>query len=96
MNHLRACLIASAFVGGVTCVGSGLAQTPASQPAATASPPASAATRAEAWTKKEWAAMKSEWAKDREKWTGCRHQADDLKLAGRKSWSFLYQCMTHV
>ncbi|MGP0095228.1 MAG: hypothetical protein ACLPKB_35545 [Xanthobacteraceae bacterium] len=40
--------------------------------------------------------MQSEWAKDKEKWTGCRNQADEQKLAGRKSWSFLYQCMTHA
>jgi hypothetical protein len=96
MNHLRACLTASVFVGVVACAGAALAQTPASQPAEAASSPASVAARAETWTKKEWTAMKSEWAKDREKWTGCRNQADDQKLAGRKSWSFLYQCMTRA
>jgi hypothetical protein len=96
MNHLRACLSASVFVGVMACVGAALAQTPASEPTATASSPASAATRAEAWTKKEWTAMKNEWAKDREKWAACRNQADSQKLAGRKSWSFLYQCMTHA
>jgi hypothetical protein len=96
MNRLRACLTASIFVGVVACGGAALAQAPASQPAETSSSPASAATRVEVWTKKEWTAMKSEWVKDRERWTACRHQADEQKLAGRKSWSFLYQCMTHA
>jgi hypothetical protein len=96
MNRLRACLAASAFVGAVACVGAAFAQAPVSQAAATPSSSVSATTRAETWTKKEWAAMQSEWAKDREKWTGCRNRADEQKLAGRKSWSFLYQCMTHA
>jgi hypothetical protein len=95
MNHLNASS-ASVFVGAVACVGVALAQTPAPQPSA--APPSSASTLAkvETWTKKEWAVMKSEWAENREKWTGCRNQADSQKLAGRKSWSFLYQCMTHA
>jgi hypothetical protein len=96
MNHPRAFLTASVFVGVAACVGAALAQTPVSQPAETTSSPASAATRAEAWTKREWTAMKNEWVKDREKWTACRNQSDGQKLAGRKSWSFLYQCMTHA
>jgi hypothetical protein len=96
MDHLRASLAASVFVGVMASVGVALAQAPASQPTATSPSSASTATRAETWTKKEWAAMKSEWAKDRQRWTACRNQADDQKLAGRKSWSFLYQCMTHA
>jgi len=95
MNHFQCSLTAAIFAGVAACAGVALAQTPASQPTATASP-TSATTKAEAWTERQWTAMKNEWAKDRQKWTGCRTQAHDQKLVGRKSWSFLYQCMTHA
>ena len=42
----------------------------------------------------QWEAAKREWAKDKAKWADCRAQSSKQKLEGRKSWSFLYTCMT--
>jgi len=53
----------------------------------------SMSSKVENWTKSEWNAAKTEWAKDEAKWAGCRKQASADKLSGRKSWSFLYDCM---
>jgi hypothetical protein len=46
------------------------------------------------WTRKQWAAAKAKWAKEKMKWTDCQRQGSKKKLSGRKSWSFLYDCMT--
>src|SRR5271169_3989263 len=46
------------------------------------------------WTKQQRYAAKAKWTKEKEKWTGCEKQAVEQKLSGRKSWPFLYHCMT--
>jgi beta-galactosidase GanA len=46
------------------------------------------------WTKKEWYAAKAKWIKEKAKWADCQMQAVERKLSGRKSWPFLYGCMT--
>jgi hypothetical protein len=89
----------------VAIIGSGVAfaQTPASPPATKPSPAAAApesskpstAAQVETWTKKQWEAATKEWAKDKAKWADCRKQSNAQKLKGRKSWSFLYKCMTN-
>ena len=70
----------------------------ATKPAPTASTPDSSkpstATQVETWTRKQWETAKKEWAKDKAKWADCRKQSSKQKLEGRKSWSFLYKCMT--
>jgi hypothetical protein len=38
--------------------------------------------------------MKGQWAKQTDKWAGCNKQAEDQKLSGRNSWSFIAGCMT--
>jgi hypothetical protein len=53
-----------------------------------------ASARVETWTKKQWDSAQKEWAKDKAKWSGCQKQAAEHHLDGRKSWSFLYTCMT--
>jgi hypothetical protein len=63
------------------------------KPVVSAKDKPSMASKVESWTKAEWNAAKAEWAKDKAKWAGCRKRADVNKLAGRKSWSFLYGCM---
>ena len=72
--------------------------TPAAKPAPAATAPVAAkpstATQVEAWSRKQWEAAKKEWAKDKTKWADCRKQSKTQKLQGRKSWSFLYTCMT--
>jgi hypothetical protein len=47
------------------------------------------------WTRKEWNAAKAKWSIEKVKWANCRNQANDKKLSGRKSWSFLYDCMSN-
>lgn len=63
------------------------------QQARTSSEP-SAVSQVETWTRKQWAAAKKGWAKDKAKWANCQKQSDKQKLEGRKSWSFLYKCMS--
>jgi hypothetical protein len=75
------------------------AQTPAPAPESkpapeTTSAPSSTVTEVEKWTRKQYNAAKASWAEDKAKWADCRKQSKDQKLTGRKSWSFLYQCMS--
>ena len=56
--------------------------------------PSSTTAKVENWTTEQWDAAKAEWAKDKTKWADCQQQSTDRKLADRKSWSFLYTCMT--
>jgi hypothetical protein len=46
------------------------------------------------WTQQQWNSAKAEWVKEKDKWASCNKQAKHEKLSGRKSWSFLYACMT--
>jgi hypothetical protein len=93
MKHMRAYLTAAALA----CVfGGPLAFAKTLEPAlaAPASSDPSDASKVEKWTKKEWNNAVTEWAKDEAKWAGCQYQSKATKLSGRKSWSFLYRCMT--
>jgi hypothetical protein len=102
MIRTRAFVAAGVALAGIVGGGVVFAQAPASPPATTAAPAASAPTstqpsaaaRVETWTRKQWAAAKKEWARDKTKWADCRKQSSKQKLEGRKSWSFLYKCMT--
>jgi len=97
MNNTRAALAAAVVLAGIAASGIAYAQAPASPPATTLAPASSkptATTQVENWTKKQWDAAKKEWAKDKEKWAACQKQSKTQKLSGRKSWSFLYRCMT--
>ncbi len=76
----------------------------ATKPATTTAKPATATAptstpekvehKVEHWTWRQWRKAKKEWIKDKAKWADCQHQAKAQKLSGRKSWSFLYSCMT--
>jgi hypothetical protein len=46
------------------------------------------------WSKQQWYAAKAQWVKEKVKWAHCQSQAIEKKLSGRKSWPFLYSCMT--
>ena len=46
------------------------------------------------WTQKQWNAAKAKWVKEKDKWASCNKQSANEKLSGRKSWSFIYTCMT--
>lgn len=87
MSRIQCCLMAAVFVaamGGTSTI----AQTPAPEAKPTT------AEQVETWSRKQWDTAKKEWAKDKAKWADCRKQSSDQKLKGRKSWSFLYTCMS--
>jgi hypothetical protein len=46
------------------------------------------------WTRKQWNAAKAKWSEEKTQWNDCETQAKAKKLSGRKSWQFLYDCMT--
>jgi hypothetical protein len=84
MSRIRFCLTA-VVLAAIMSSSAAIAQT---------SPQPSTATQVEKWTTKQWETAKKEWTKDKKKWADCRKQSRDQKLKGRKSWSFLYKCMT--
>jgi hypothetical protein len=61
--------------------------------AQTSSPPSTPATQAREWTLKKWNAAKVELQKNKEKWGACNAKSTEQHLKGRKSWSFIYDCM---
>jgi hypothetical protein len=46
------------------------------------------------WTRRQWNMVVAKWSQEKSKWADCRKQAGEQKLTGRKSWPFLYRCMT--
>ena len=88
MNHMRIFMTASIVLAGIAVSGIAFAQdSDSSKP--------SKVKQVETWTQKQWDAAKKDWAKDKAKWAACQKQSKDQKLQGRKSWSFLYTCMTN-
>lgn len=102
MNSLRGSL-AAIFIASVLTSTLAFSKNPEPSPivnplSAPAAPPPSSepsdSDRVKSWTEKEWNEAVKEWAQDKEKWAGCQKQSTARKLSGRKSWSFLYGCMT--
>ena len=69
-------------------------QAPAEPPAKPAAAISAKVGEVSKWTKQQWYAAKAIWVKEKTKWANCQLQAIDKKLFGRKSWPFLYNCMT--
>ena len=46
------------------------------------------------WTQKQWNDAKAKLAEKKTQWNDCQTQAKAKNLSGRKSWQFLYDCMT--
>jgi hypothetical protein len=100
MSRSIVCLTAVCFIAVLSSAA--IAQTSVSPPKTSVSPTpatdsskASMATQVETWTEAQWEAAKNEWAKDTAKWADCQKQSSTQKLEGRKSWPFLYKCMTN-
>jgi hypothetical protein len=91
MNSSRTFLATMLTLAAITASGLAYAQSPTPSPKR--SEP-SVAAKVETWTDKQWTAAQKKWAKDKKKWNECQSQSDTRKLSGRKSWSFLYDCMT--
>ena len=97
MSRIYRHLAVATLAAGLTC-GMAVAQNKAPTSAGT-SPAASeptTATKVENWTEKQWDAAKQKWSQDQARWNACNQDAKAQKLSGRKSWSFLYDCMTKV
>jgi hypothetical protein len=94
MSPFKNSLIALAFIGALSA-GAALAQTatPSTGDKMKAAA-SSAADDVSKWSQKQWNAAKAKWSQEKEKWADCNKQAADQKLSGRKSWSFIYTCMT--
>jgi hypothetical protein len=100
MSQIRLRL-AAGTLAALLAAGIAHAQAPAPAPESKAAPESTSApttsstvTDVEKWTSKQFNAAKAKWAKDKAKWVDCEKQSKDQKLTGRKSWSFLYQCMS--
>lgn len=92
MTFIRPALVAAAILCSANA--EVLAQTAPE----TSKPPSSASSKisdVSKWTAEQWNKAKAEWAKEKDKWADCQKQAEDKKLAGRESWSFLASCMTN-
>jgi hypothetical protein len=81
-------LLAMALVAGA--VGTGVAF---SQSASEAQAKATTTEKVKTISARQWSRMKRQWSKQTVKWTSCNKQADDQKLIGRKSWTFIASCM---
>jgi hypothetical protein len=53
----------------------------------------STAEQVKTWSLRQWNRAVVEFRKDKTKWASCRKQSSDMKLKGKASWSFLYDCM---
>jgi len=87
MPRIRLAIGAAIFAAGFAIAAQ--AQTPAPKPREEPS----TTTKVQDWSRKQWNAAKREWAKDKAKWDACNRQAKERHLSGRKSWSFIYDCM---
>jgi len=98
MSYIRGRLSLSAVAfAGLISVGAASAQTPSPPPSSTAftsTTETSTVSKVEKWSTKEWNAAKSKWTKEKVKWADCQQQSTERNLKGRKSWAFLYGCMT--
>jgi hypothetical protein len=93
MKLVRPAFIAAATLGVVM-----LGVVPPAAPQETSKPPSSISSKindVSKWTSEQWDKAKAQWALEKEKWADCQKQADDKKLSGRESWSFLASCMTN-
>jgi hypothetical protein len=82
-------LLAMALVAGA--IGTGVAF---SQSASEAQAKATTTEKVKTISARQWSRMKRQWSKQTVKWTSCNKQADDQKLTGRKSWTFIASCMS--
>jgi len=98
MRHLRSGIHFLIVVGSLAAglLAAQAQMQPILPPAPSNSEVVAAAVRdASTWTRAKWNGMKAKWSLDKVKWADCREQAKAQKLAGRKSWSLIANCMTH-
>jgi hypothetical protein len=89
MPRLRASIL-SIIILAQLATAPALAQTQVQQQS---KPEATVTTKMEdasKWSRRQWNAAKARWSQEKAKWSDSQKQADEEKLAGRKSWTFLY------
>lgn len=88
-------IILSLFAVGLLGAGAARAQTqtPAAPPSISAQAERTV-TDVSKWTRKQWNAARAKWQEEKDAWNGCQNEAKAQNLSGRKSWQFLYDCMT--
>jgi hypothetical protein len=95
-------LLASLALTGALGIGAAtsLAQTPSAPPKDTSRAASMSAQASETmtgvskWTRRQWHDAKAKRQKEKDAWNGCQNEAKTQNLSGRRSWQFLYDCMT--
>jgi hypothetical protein len=93
MPRLRASIL-SIIILAQLATPPALAQTQTQQQSKPASTVTTKMEDVSKWSRRQWNAAKAEWSQEKAKWSDCQKQANQKKLSGRKSWTFLYNCMT--
>jgi len=83
-------LLAVMLVGGAA---QAQTQTPAAPPSISAQA-SQTVNDVSKWTRQHWHAARAKWQEEKIAWNGCQNEAKAQNLSGRKSWQFLYDCMT--
>lgn len=97
MLFVSLALVAAFGIGAATSMAqTSMAQTQTTPPKDTSVSAQASQTMTEVskWTRRQWHAAKVKWQEERDSWNSCQTEAKAQNLAGRKSWQFLYDCMT--
>jgi hypothetical protein len=92
MLFVSLALTAAFGIGAATS----LAQTQSTPPKDTSASAQASQTMTDVskWTRRQWHDAKAKWQEEKDAWNGCQNEAKTQNLSGRKSWQFLYDCMT--
>jgi len=91
LNNFLSVVVLTCFAGGASLAQSQTQAQQAPKPAETSTMKMEDVSK---WTQKQWNAAKAKWTEKRAQWNDCQTQAKVKNLSGRKSWQFLYDCMT--
>jgi hypothetical protein len=89
--HVMSMVVLAHFAVGASLAQSQTQPQPAPKPAETSTIKMEDVSK---WTQKQWDAAKAKWSEEKAKWSDCQTQAKAKTLSGRKSWQFVYDCMT--
>ena len=92
MSRLRASIL-SIMILAQLATPAALAQTQTPQQSKPGSTVTTKTEDVSKWSRRQWDAAKAKWSQEKAKWSDCQKEADQKKLSGRKSWTFLYNCM---
>jgi outer membrane lipoprotein-sorting protein len=87
-------LLSTCLAAGAAAAQTEQAQKPSSNPSSLSATAAQTIEDVSKWTRKQWNAAEAKWAQEKDRWNSCQGQAKAQNLVGRRSWQFLYDCMT--